>query len=118
MQYLPSNPVIMTEFILPILLLVGATLAHAQTRSTPLAVGDAVPDVTLRTQEGTEVELRNLVAKKPTVLIFYRGGWCPFCTRHLQALVGIDVNTDYRTRLEPAKVLEAAKGADRAEPGS
>ena len=81
----------MTELTLPILLLCAA-LTQAQTRSTPLAVGDEVPDVTLRTEEGTEVSLRKLISEKPTVLIFYRGGWCPFCTRHLQALVGIEDN--------------------------
>ena len=25
----------------------------------------------------------------PTVVLFYRGGWCPFCTRHLAGLAGI-----------------------------
>ena len=24
------------------------------------------------------------------MLIFYRGGWCPFCTRHLKDLAGIE----------------------------
>jgi peroxiredoxin len=79
----------MKQFTLPILLLCAA-LTQAQTHANPLTVGDAVPDVTLRTEEGTEVNLRKLVSEKPTVLIFYRGGWCPFCTRHLQALVGIE----------------------------
>jgi peroxiredoxin len=83
------NPMNMKQFTLPLLLLCAA-LTQAQTHANPLTVGDAVPDVTLRTEEGTEVNLRKLVSEKPTVLIFYRGGWCPFCTRHLQALVGIE----------------------------
>lgn len=72
------------------ILLLGTALAQAQTNSTPLKVGDAIPDVTLRTEENKEVSLRKLVAEKPTVLIFYRGGWCPFCNRHLQSLAGIE----------------------------
>jgi peroxiredoxin len=28
----------------------------------------------------------NLVSKKNTVLVFYRGGWCPFCSAHLSEL--------------------------------
>ncbi len=72
------------------MLLLGALLASAQTNSATLKVGDAVPDVTLRTEENQEVRLRTLVAEKPTVLIFYRGGWCPYCNRHLQALAGIE----------------------------
>lgn len=72
------------------ILLFGTALAQAQTNSTPLKVGDAIPDVTLRTEENKEVSLRKLVSEKPTVLIFYRGGWCPFCNRHLQSLAGIE----------------------------
>ena len=73
-----------------VLLLLGTTLAQAQTNSTALKAGDAIPDVSLRTEENQAVSLRKLVAEKPTVLIFYRGGWCPYCNRHLQALVGIE----------------------------
>ena len=71
-------------------LLAAATLAHAQTEPTPLKAGQSVPDVSLRTEEGKTVRLRELVSKKPAVLIFYRGGWCPFCTRHLEALADIE----------------------------
>lgn len=79
----------MMKTLLSILLL-GTMLAQAQTNSTPLKVGDEIPDVTLRTEENKEVSLRKLVSEKPTVLIFYRGGWCPFCNRHLQSLAGIE----------------------------
>jgi peroxiredoxin len=54
------------------------------------AVGDRVPDVTLRTAESTDLKLRDAVKSKPAVLIFYRGGWCPFCTRHLMALAEVE----------------------------
>ena len=79
----------MMKTILSILLL-GAALAHAETNATPLKVGDLIPDVKLRTEDDKEVSLRKLVSEKPTVLIFYRGGWCPFCNRHLQSLAGIE----------------------------
>lgn len=79
----------MMKTILSILLL-GAALAHAETNSTPLKVGDSIPDVKLRTEEDKEVSLRKLISEKPTVLIFYRGGWCPFCNRQLQSLAGIE----------------------------
>lgn len=71
-------------------LLFGSMLARAQTYSITLKVGDSIPDVKLRTEEDKEVSLRALVSEKPTVLIFYRGGWCPYCNRHLQSLVGIE----------------------------
>jgi peroxiredoxin len=72
------------------ILLLGMALAQAQTNTTALKVGDAIPDVKLRTEDDKEVSLKKLVSEKPTVLIFYRGGWCPFCNRHLQSLVGIE----------------------------
>src|SRR5213594_2012090 len=72
------------------ILLFGTMLTQAQTNSTPLKVGDSIPDVALRTEENKEVKLRALVSEKPTVLIFYRGGWCPYCMRHLQSLATIE----------------------------
>jgi peroxiredoxin len=80
----------MTTLRLLALLLLSPALAQAQTNSAPLKVGNPVPDVTLRTEDDKPVSLRKLVSEKPTVLIFYRGGWCPFCNRHLQALAGIE----------------------------
>lgn len=71
-------------------LLLAPLLASAQTNTPALKIGDPVPDVTLRTEENKEVKLHDLIAGKPTVLIFYRGGWCPYCTKHLQALAGIE----------------------------
>jgi len=41
----------------------------------PLLVGATIPDVTLASLDGTPVELTNLVAKQPSILVFYRGGW-------------------------------------------
>ena len=99
----------MTKRILPILLLLGTVLAEAQASSTALKAGDSIPEVTLRTDDGKEVSLRRLVSEKPTVLIFYRGGWCPFCTRHLQALAGIEED------LEKAGAQLLAISMDRPE---
>ena len=59
------------------------------TLAAPLKKGDMIPDVEVRNEDNQELKLTGLVARKPTVLIFYRGGWCPFCTRHLSALVDI-----------------------------
>jgi peroxiredoxin len=55
---------------------------HAQDVK-PIQAGAALPSATLRTVEGLSVDLHSLMEGKPTILIFYRGGWCPFCTKHL-----------------------------------
>jgi peroxiredoxin len=81
----------------------------AHTNSAPLKEGGTIPDVKLRTETNQEVSLRALVAEKPTVLIFYRGGWCPFCTRHLSELVGIEQD------LEKAGAQSLAISMDKPE---
>jgi peroxiredoxin len=52
----------------------------------PVSVGEQAPNPALRTLDGAETTLEELRMGKPTVLVFYRGGWCPYCTRHLAAL--------------------------------
>lgn len=54
------------------------------------AVGDIIPDVTVKTADATEVKLRDSVKSKPSVIIFYRGGWCPYCSRQLMALAEVE----------------------------
>lgn len=52
----------------------------------PLLIGEKIPNATLKTSENTDVKISDLLKKKKTVLVFYRGGWCPYCNMHLQAL--------------------------------
>ncbi|HDZ22147.1 hypothetical protein LCGC14_0302100 [marine sediment metagenome] len=49
----------------------------------PLGKGDQAPVAILRLPDGQEVDLATLYNQKPSVLIFYRGGWCPYCNTHL-----------------------------------
>lgn len=49
----------------------------------PVLTGTTIPDVAVSTLDGEEKALRDIVSQKPTALVFYRGGWCPFCNRHL-----------------------------------
>ena len=65
-------------------LLLGSTILAA-----PLAPGDPVPQGSLRNGAGGVIELAAALAGKPAVLVFYRGGWCPYCTRHLEALADV-----------------------------
>ena len=48
--------------------------------------GDTAPVFTLNDPEGNPVSLRDLLAKGPLVVSFYRGVWCPYCNLELQAL--------------------------------
>lgn len=52
----------------------------------PLTVGTKAPSAKLKGIDGNELKLKDVIAGKPTVLIFYRGDWCPFCNAHLADL--------------------------------
>jgi peroxiredoxin len=56
----------------------------------PLPVGGSVPDAGLKTLDGQDVRLKDLLKGKPTVLIFYRGGWCPYCNLQMEQLVKLE----------------------------
>ncbi|MFC4810535.1 peroxiredoxin-like family protein [Paenibacillus sp. GCM10023250] len=47
--------------------------------------GEKAADFRLTNALGREVILYDELAKGPVVLVFYRGGWCPFCNMQLRA---------------------------------
>jgi len=55
-----------------------------------LKVGDTIPDVTLTNPDGIIFKLKKLIQNQPTVLIFYRGGWCVYCNTQLSQLKQIE----------------------------
>ncbi len=56
------------------------------TKVNPILINSEIPDVSLKTLDNEMVKLRSVVAEKPTILVFYRGGWCPYCSRHMTEL--------------------------------
>ncbi|XOV94623.1 MAG: peroxiredoxin family protein [Bacteroidota bacterium] len=51
-------------------------------------VGDKAPDFTLNDQLGKPVNLFQKLKEGPIVLMWYRGGWCPYCNitlHHMKA---------------------------------
>ncbi len=44
-----------------------------------IKVGDRMPTFSLTDANGGQVSLAQLVAGGPAVIVFYRGGWCPYC---------------------------------------
>jgi peroxiredoxin len=51
-----------------------------------LKAGDTAPAFSLPDADGRMVSSRDLLAKGPLVVTFYRGVWCPYCNLDLQAL--------------------------------
>lgn len=52
----------------------------------PLPVGKMIPDAKVIGMDGKETTTKAIAEMQPTVFVFYRGGWCPFCNRHLSEL--------------------------------
>ena len=47
--------------------------------------GDTFPGLVLPDQLGRPVDLAAACAAGPLVVVFYRGGWCPYCNHELRA---------------------------------
>lgn len=77
--------------------------------NTGVPVGQKVPDVHARDLDGKDVTLSSLYAKGPILLVFYRGGWCPYCNSEIHALT--TAYPDYRKR----GVVPVAVSVDKPE---
>ncbi len=66
---------------------------------TALKKGDKAPDFSLANANGQIVSLAERLKQGPVVLLFYRGGWCPYCNMELKA---------YEDNLEKLKALGAS----------
>lgn len=51
-----------------------------------LKAGNCTSAFTLKDTQDRDVSSRELLAKRPLVVTFYRGVWCPYCNMDLQAL--------------------------------
>lgn len=51
---------------------------------SPLLIGEAAPDAQVTDSKGNMVSFLSLI-DKPTVVIFYRGDWCPNCITHFNS---------------------------------
>lgn len=64
----------------------ASTIADRAEDIRPLLLGSSVPDTVLADIEGTPVRLREAVDGRLSALVFYRGGWCPYCNLQLADL--------------------------------
>lgn len=53
---------------------------------SPLLTGEMIPTVNLMNLTGKSINLNQLISKSQSILIFYRGGWCPYCSKQLSGL--------------------------------
>lgn len=81
--------------VLLLVSLAQASLSQSYTRDAtvddvkriePVRNGEEAPDFTLEDLQGNTVTLSEARGKTATVVVFYRGYWCPFCARQLAEL--------------------------------
>jgi peroxiredoxin len=68
-------------------------LAAAGLPSVTAGPGDRMPDGNLLDVAGQPTSLAEALGSRPGVIVFYRGGWCPYCNIALRT---------YQARLVPA----------------
>lgn len=61
-------------------------IAESAEDISPLMISEKIPSVLITSVNGEKVSLIDIVKKKRTILLFYRGGWCPYCNAHLSAV--------------------------------
>ena len=61
-----------------------ARLTALDLAARAVKVGDAAPDFILPDAHGEAVRLHSLLRDGPEVIVFNRGGWCPYCNLHLR----------------------------------
>ncbi|MDB5274280.1 MAG: AhpC/TSA family protein [Chitinophagaceae bacterium] len=62
----------------------GIAGSFAQDEVFGLKVGDVAPDFSLYDQNERIFKLSKALEKGPVVVFFYRGQWCPFCTKYMK----------------------------------
>lgn len=58
----------------------------AQTSPKGIGVNDPAPNFATKDQNGRKLVLAAELKRGPVVLVFYRGQWCPYCSRQLKKL--------------------------------
>lgn len=76
-----------------------AQIAEKAADISPLLIGETIPDTELKAPDGNTHKFSGIVGEKATVLLVYRGGWCPFCNAHLSEIQGVQsevINLGYQ----------------------
>ncbi|OCB75323.1 peroxiredoxin family protein [Flavobacterium crassostreae] len=77
---------------------VQAQIAQRAEDISPLLIGEKIPVIELTDPEGKSISSKEVFAQK-TVLLVYRGGWCPYCSTQLMDMQTIEsqiINLGYK----------------------
>lgn len=78
-----------------------------------LPVGKKAPQIKMTDVDGENFNLKKTLKAGPVVLVFYRGGWCPYCNLQLRNL-----QSEVVPLLEKHKATLVAVSVDRLDEAS
>ncbi len=61
--------------------------------------GESFPTLSLKSSEGNIINLDSLISTKPTIFIYFRGGWCYYCNLHFDQIHSVEdslINLGYQ----------------------
>ncbi len=82
--------IVLTLFLGVVTFSLHAQLPAEAKDISPLLVGEELPFAGLKAPDGELVNTKELFAEKPSVVLIYRGGWCPYCNVHLSEVQEIE----------------------------
>ncbi len=65
----------------------------------PIKNGETFPNLSLQSVSGDLVKLDSLISQKPTIFIYFRGGWCYYCNLHFDQIHSVEdslINIGYQ----------------------
>jgi peroxiredoxin len=83
---------------------------EAEEQNRPLRVGDIAPAFGLRDTDNSLVSSDELLQQGPLVVTFYRGLWCPYCQKDIQAFQ--DAMADLRSANASVAAISHQLGSD------
>jgi peroxiredoxin len=89
-----------------LLIILITTFCHTAFAITGLEKGDNVPNITLKDTAGNSFNLAK--QDKTTVVVFYRGSWCPYCVKQLKS-----INSEVIGKLDSKSMQLVAVSVDR-----
>lgn len=102
----------MRSFLLSLFIITAFVTVSFGQEQPGIAKGAKAPDFKALNYNGEEIQLSQLYRKGPVVLIFYRGGWCPYCNVQLRQLQSsLDEFKKYNALVVAVSVDKIAKAA-------
>lgn len=89
-KYLAGTLLLLSGMITPVQAQAQYEVPSSPEGIRPVLVGMNIPDFDVTTIDGDAFELLKAIQSKPTVLVYYRGSWCPYCNLQLAALQQIE----------------------------